>query len=83
MKNLIMATVLGLLLFGANAPAEASTVESALGSQVEVVEVMHPPQHWHRERRWNPHTPRDDWRHRDHRRERHPHVPHSPGGRRW
>lgn len=50
MKKLVMAVVLGLLLFGTNAPTEASAVESAIGSQVEVVEVMHrshPPQRHH------------------------------------
>ena len=45
MKNLVMAAVLGLLLVGANAPAEASTMDAAIGSQVEVVEVMHRPHH--------------------------------------
>ena len=60
MKSMILATVLGLLLIGANAPAEASTLNAMVCSQVEVVEVMHPSQHWHRERRWNPPPPRDN-----------------------
>lgn len=51
MKKLVMAVaMLGMLLVGGNAPAEASAVESAIGSQVEVVEVMHrshPPQRHH------------------------------------
>ena len=73
MKNLVMAAVLGLLLVGANAPVEASTSELAIGSQVEVVEVMyrphHPPQRHHdfgrdhdghgggRDGGWNPPPP--------------------------
>ena len=88
MKNLVMATVLGLLLVSANAPAEASTPESAIGSQVEVVEVMHrshPPQHWHRGRRWNPPPPPPpkgggrDWHYGG----RGGHQPHFSGSHRW
>ena len=93
MKNLVMAAVLGLLLVGANAPVEASTSELAIGSQVEVVEVMHrmpPPHHgghggWHDGRRnggWNPPPPKvggRDWHHGG----RGGHHPHFPGGRRW
>ena len=89
-----MAAVLGLLLVGANAPVEASTPESAIGSQVEVVEVMRPmPHHFRNDWRTHDRRQRDDWRHvpdhhRDHwrhhdpRRDRHPHVPHFPMPRR-
>ena len=91
-KNMVLATVLGLLLFGTQVPAEASTVESALGSQVELVEVMHrmpPPPHgdWrHVPPKRNDHwrdrdRHHDDWRTRD-RVVRRPHVPHFPMPRR-
>ena len=96
MKNLVMAAVLGLLLVGANAPVEASTPDSAIGSQVEVVEVMHrmpPPHHgghggWHDGRRnggWNPPPPPPPkGGGRDwHYGGRGGHQPHFPGSRRW
>lgn len=93
MKNLVMAAVLGLLLVGANAPVEASTPELAIGSQVEVVEVMHrshPPQR-HGDWRHVPPKRNDHWRDRDRHHDdwrtrdrvvRRPHVPHFPMPRR-
>lgn len=95
MKKLVMAAMLGLLLFGTNAPTEASTVESAIGSQVEVVEVMRRPMPHHHRDDWRDHDrrQRDDWRnvpdrqrnpwrHHDPRRDRHPHCPNFPMPRR-
>ena len=96
MKNLVMAAILGLLLFGTNAPTEAATHELAFGSQVELVEVMHhPPQHgghggWYaghggRGGRGGlkppPPPPRKGWG--NGRGGHGPHGPHFPGGRRW
>ena len=93
MKNMVLATVLGLLLFGTQVPAEASTLDATIGSQVEVVNVMHHQPHhgghggWHDGRRnggWNPPPPqppprRDRHGWHDHR----PNGPHFPSGRRW
>jgi hypothetical protein len=63
-KNILAAVLLGLFLFGGT-PAEAATSEVAIGSQVELQEVMHrpvyPPKDTHRPprygcdgKRWNP-----------------------------